>query len=177
METAAKNQGKKACVWLVDMGYVVKAGKVSNLRLDYGAAARFIGRRFGPFRGFLFNSIDNHYGVPAGLQSFYMAMEKQGFTVRLHEMTGMAQRGNHRQSRVDVDLACHAVWQASLPDVGTLLLTSGDQDMIPAVEMIKRLYGKRVVLLTFGNAVSEDLAAVVDEQFFIEAHSGELTMR
>ena len=54
------------------------------------------------------------------------------------------------------------MWQASLPHVQTLVVTTGDQDFIPAVEVVKVHLGKRVILFTYGACVSEDLVAVVD---------------
>lgn len=160
--------------WLVDMAYVVKAAKKTGLKVDYVAAREVVAERYGDVDAFLFNSYDEAYGIPDGLKAFYYAMEQQGMVVRLHPMTGDASAGSHRQRRVDVDLACHAVWQASLGGVDRLVLTTGDQDLIPAVEMCRHRFGMALTLLTFRYAVSHALVDAVDEQILFEDHRDRL---
>ena len=160
--------------WLVDMGYVVKAAKVSDMRLDYIAGQRFLSGRYGRTHTYLFNSFDPAYGIASGLQRFYHAMEQQGMTVRLHPMSGHTGAGDHRQRRVDVDLACHAVWQACRGEAGTVILTSGDQDLIPAVEICRAQFGVKVVLFSYHIAVSRDLVESVDERLCVEDFRREL---
>jgi uncharacterized LabA/DUF88 family protein len=67
-----------------------------------------------------------------------------------------------------VDLGAHLVWQASLPGVETLVLTSGDQDILPAVEVARERMRKRVVLYTYRENVSRELVEAVDEQWLFE---------
>ena len=147
--------------WLVDIGYVVKASE-GHFRLDYIAAERFIEATLGPTQTFLFNGFDPLYGVPAGLQAFYNAMRQHGMNVRLQPMQSGAP-GTNRQRRVDVDLSVHLVWQASLRQVDTLVLTTGDQDFVPAVELVRDQFRKRIILFTYETMVNHDLIAAVNE--------------
>ena len=118
--------------WLVDVGYVVKASE-GLFRLDYVRARRLVEERCGSTGAFLFNGYDVAYGIPAGLQAFYETMRQHGMEVRLQPMQsgapGAIDPGTqaNRQRRVDVDLGAHLVWQASLADVETLVVTTGDQ--------------------------------------------------
>jgi uncharacterized LabA/DUF88 family protein len=158
--------------WLVDVGYVVKASE-GLFRLDYLQARRLIGERCGPVRAILFNGYDEAYGIPAGLQAFYGAMRQQGMEVRLQPMQSGGAEIN-RQRRVDVDLAAHLVWQASLPEIETLIVTTGDQDLIPAIEVVRERMGKRVVLYTYRRNVSHKLVEMADDWWSFEEEKGRL---
>ncbi len=61
----------------------------------------------------------------AGARALWRAT---GMTVSLSPMSGTPGMGDHRQRRVDVDLASHLVWQASLPQIQRIVVTTGDQD-------------------------------------------------
>ncbi|MDB5297430.1 MAG: hypothetical protein JWO31_3413 [Phycisphaerales bacterium] len=119
-------------------------------------------------RTFLFNGYDEAYGIPPGLQGFYAAMRHLGMTVCLHPMGGAASAGDHRQRRVDVDLAAHLVWQASRPDVDVVVVTTGDQDFLPAVKIAKEQFGKRVVVFSFDHSVSHALLEAAGERLLFE---------
>jgi len=162
------------CAWLVDMGYVVKAAKKSPMKLDYVIGKQLLSCRYGPAAVFLFNSYDPAYGIADGLRGFYHAMELQGMVVSLHPMSGESAAGNHRQRRVDVDFASHAVWQASLQNVKTLVLTTGDQDMAPMAKLCQERFKVKIVLFTFRSDVSQALADLTDERIFFEDHRDEL---
>ena len=153
-------------VWLVDVGYVVKASE-GIFRLDYVETDKFLHERCGPVRAFLFNGYDNAYGIPPGLQGFYDAMTQYGMTVRLQPM-GSDTPGTNRQRRVDVDLSAHLVWQASLEGIQSLVLTTGDQDLVPAVEIVREQYGKRVILLTYRRNVHRELIELANEWWLFE---------
>lgn len=146
--------------WLVDMGYVVKASK-GKFKLDYVKAQAFLAETCGPVEVFLFNGVDATYGIPTGLQAFYDAMALQGMQVRLHPMEP-GPVGTNRQRRVDVDFSAHMVWQASLPDVHTVVITTGDQDFVPAVELVRNHMNKKVILFTYEAVVHHDLIAAAD---------------
>jgi uncharacterized LabA/DUF88 family protein len=153
--------------WLVDVGYVVKASE-GLFRLDYVRARRWVEERCGPARAFLFNGYDEAYGIPAGLQAFYDEMERQGMEVRLQPMDSRSGTQANRQRRVDVDLAAHLVWQAGLQSVETLVVTTGDQDVVPAIEVVRERMGKRVVLFTYRRNVSHELVELADEWWLFE---------
>jgi hypothetical protein len=158
--------------WLVDIGYVVKASE-GKFRLDYVEARRLVEERCGRTRAFLFNGFDPAFGTPSGLQRFYKTMEKCGMEVRLQPMES-AQAGANRQRRVDVDLSVHLVWQASQENVKTLVLTTGDQDFVPAAEVVRERCGKRLVLFTYDRNVHRELAASVDDWWLFESEIARL---
>ncbi len=152
--------------WLVDVGYVVKASE-NKFELDYVEAERLLEETLGPTRTFLFNGFDPAYGISEGLQAFYDAMTRYGMQVRLHPMQS-GPPGTNRQRRVDVDFGAHLVWQASLPGIQTLVLTTGDQDFIPAIELARGKFGKRVMLFTYHANVHSDLIESVNDWWLFE---------
>jgi uncharacterized LabA/DUF88 family protein len=156
-------------VWLVDIGYLVKVGS-HRFKLDYAKASSFLGDRYGPVETWLFNGYDRELGIPDGLQRFYDAMRQDGMHVRLHPMCGSPQSRDHRQRRVDVDIAAHLVWQAHVPGVRTLVLTTGDQDFLPAFALIREQTDKRLVLFSYDEHVSAELVEAADEYLLIDAH-------
>jgi hypothetical protein len=153
-------------VWLVDVGYVTKASE-GKFRLDYVAAERLLADTLGPTQSYLFNGFDVAYGIPPGLQAFYNAMRRQGMEVRLHPMES-GPPGTNRQRRVDVDLGAHLIWQASLPEVETIVLTAGDQDFVPAVELACSELDAKVILFTYATVVHHDLVTSADEWWRFE---------
>jgi uncharacterized LabA/DUF88 family protein len=155
-------------VWLVDIGFVVKVGS-QRFKLDYVAAARWLEQRYGPVSTFLFNGFDPVYDIPAGLKAFYSAMKAHGMTVCLHPMSGRPGYGDHRQRRVDVDMTAHMIWQASLTDVERIVLTTGDQDFLPAVQIAREHCGKQMVLLCYDQDVSNELKLSMDEVIYLDA--------
>jgi len=160
-------------VWLVDIGYVTKASR-DIFKLDYLAARDFLQERCGPTKGMLFNGYDLAYGIPDGLDKFYGVMRGHGLDVRLHPMMS-GEEGMNRQRRVDVDLCARMVWEASLDHVKWVILTTGDQDFIPAVELLRERSGKRVVLFTYNKNVHLELARNVDEWWRFEDDEDRLT--
>jgi hypothetical protein len=161
--------------WLVDMGFVVKAATDGGrFKLDYVAARGFLERRLGPTDVHLFNSIDSSLGVPAGLESFYSVVRRQGFKVRLIEMTGNPCEGTHRQMGVDDALIRQFTDSARSADISTVILTSGDSHFVPAADGARKAYGKRVILFAYDVNVSTTLKSVVDEFWPFEAHEAAL---
>ncbi|HUS14720.1 MAG TPA: NYN domain-containing protein [Chloroflexia bacterium] len=153
--------------WLVDVGYVVKASE-GRFKLDYLRAERYLESRCGPIRSYLFNGVDPAYGIPPGLQRFYDAMTGHGMTVRLHPMQSFGPHGGNRQRRVDVDFSAHLVWQACQAEIDTVVLTTGDQDFVPAVQLARNEFEKRVVLFTYDTMVHHDLIACASEWWKFE---------
>ena len=162
-------------VWLVDMGFVVKAATDGDrFKLDYLAARGFLEMRLGKTDAYLFNSIDMSLGVPPGLQAFYGVVERQGFAVRLIQMTGDPAADTHRQRGVDEALISQLAASAGKPDTASIVLTSGDAHFIPAVEDARHRHGKRVVLFGYDVNVSAHLKAAVDEFWPFEGHEAAL---
>lgn len=157
--------------WLVDMGFVVQAATDGGrFRLDYVAARSFLEMRLGKTDAHLFNSIDSSLGVPPGLKAFYGVVERQGFKVRLIEMTGDRAVGTHRQQGVDEALISQLTASAEMPSLESIVLTSGDAHFVPAVEEARQKHGKKIVLFGYDVNVSAQLKAAVDEFWPFEAH-------
>ena len=55
--------------------------------------------------------------------------------------------GTHEEKRTDVNIAVYMMELAHLKEYDTAVLMTGDTDIVPAVEAVKRLYGKRVMLV------------------------------
>ena len=162
--------------WLVDVGYVVKTAP-ARFKLDYVAARDLLSARYGSVQAIVFNGYDESFGLSPGLRGFYQAMEQQGMTVRLHPMAGDLALGDHRQRLVDVDIAAHMVWQASLATVERIVLTSGDQDFLPAVEMVRDKLRKEVVLFAYTANVHKALQSAADCVLRFEDHEQRLARR
>jgi uncharacterized LabA/DUF88 family protein len=158
--------------WLVDVGYVVKASD-GKFKLDYIQAEGLLAEHWGPIHTFLFNGVDPAYGIPPGLQRFYDAMKLHGMQVRLQPMQS-GPGGVNRQRRVDVDFSAHLLWQTSLPAIETLVVTTGDQDFVPAVELVQTAFGKRVILFTYDTMVHHDLIGTANEWWKFEDHAARL---
>ncbi len=71
-------------------------------------------------------------------------------------------------------MGAHLVWQASLPEVDTLIVTTGDQDLVPAVEVVREHLHKRVVLFTYRRNVSHELVDLADEWWVFEDEEARL---
>ena len=149
-------------VWLVDVGYVTKASKGRG-KVDYVATKAFLENKFKtPCQPIIFNSVDA-YGVDFGLNQFYYTMKKAGFIVNLYQMEGGAQR------QVDVAIGSYLVYYA-LKNY-TIVLSSGDVDFVPAIQ-VARLDDQKinVTLLTFKFGVSQVLSGLCSDNFFFEEH-------
>lgn len=147
-------------VWLVDVGYVTKASKGRG-RLDYIGAKRFLEAKFKkPCLPIIFNSVDS-YGVDFGLNQFYFTMKKAGFVVNLYKMEGGAQK------QVDVAIGSYLVYYAQKNY--DIVLSSGDIDFVPAIQVARKDDDRRnITLLTYNFGVSEQLSETATEHWFLE---------
>jgi uncharacterized LabA/DUF88 family protein len=148
--------------WLIDMGYVTKASKGRG-KLDYLAAKKFLEKRFGAeCLPIIFNSVDS-FGVDVGLNQFYYTMKKSGFVVNLYKMEGGAQK------QVDVAIGSHLVYYASKKY--SLVLSSGDVDFVPAMEVARKDDPNiNITLLTFDFGVHATLSKLSTDDLFFEDH-------
>lgn len=156
-----------AVIWLVDMGYVIKASK-DSFKLDYAKAQGVLRHKLGPVRTTLFNSYNAELGVEDAMEAFYSMMERDHQMRVSLQPLGLDKDGNAVQRRVDVDLAANMVWYACQPEVTTIVLTSGDQDFIPAVELVIEEFDLQVILWSYDVFVSRDLSEAVDEHWLFE---------
>lgn len=158
--------------WLIDMGYIVKASE-NRFKLDYVEAKTYLEEQCGATRAFLFNGYDTAYGISPRLWAFYDTIAMHNFKVRLHPMQS-GPPGTNRQRRVDVDFSAHLIWQASLPEIEKLIITSGDQDFVPAVELVRCEYKKPVILFSYETMVHRDLVDCVNDWWRFETQENRL---
>jgi uncharacterized LabA/DUF88 family protein len=149
-------------VWLIDMGYLTKASKGRG-KVDYIATKKFLENKFKlECLPIIFNSVDS-YGVDLGLKQFYYTVKNAGFVVNLYKM-----EGGH-QKQVDVAIASHLVYHSLKGDV--IVLSSGDIDFLPAIELVKKENaGQRIIMLTFKAGVHESLIDISEQQIYFEDH-------
>jgi uncharacterized LabA/DUF88 family protein len=149
-------------VWLIDVGYVTKASKGRG-KVDYIATRNYLETRLtSSCLPIIFNSVDS-YGVDFGLNQFYFTMKKSGFIVNLYKMEGGAQK------QVDVAIGSHLVYYAMKGY--SIVLSSGDIDFVPAIQMARKDNDKiNVTLLTFNFGVHEELSRLSSEHLFFEDH-------
>lgn len=153
--------------WLIDMGYVVKQ---APWRLDYIATKYLLDRTYGAVFPHIFNSIDEAYGVSEGLKKFYEFMRRYGAAIHLHPMS------HGQQRRVDVDIAAHLMLYAA-QGAKIVVLTTGDQDFLPAVRLVRSHYATRVVLASFEGRTNASLVDTVDEVLWLNEYCGQLELR
>lgn len=147
-------------VWLIDMGYITKASKGRG-KVDYIAARKELERLYQVnCLPIIFNSVDS-YGVEFGLNQFYYTVKKSGFIVNLYKMEGGAQK------QVDVAIGSHLVYYALKGyDV---ILSSGDIDFVPSIEMARRDNPlQKINLLTFNAGVHEELIQLSSQHLLFE---------
>lgn len=149
-------------VWLIDMGYITKASKGRG-KVDYIATKKFLESTYKTScLPIIFNSVDSR-GVDFGLNQFYYTVKKAGFMVNLYRMEGGAQK------QVDVAIASHLVYYALKGY--HIVLSSGDIDFVPAIQMAHKDDEKtRVTLLTYNFGVHQELSKLSSEHLFFEDH-------
>jgi uncharacterized LabA/DUF88 family protein len=149
-------------VWLIDMGYITKASKGRG-RVDYIATRDFLQQRLKcDVLPIIFNSFDT-FGVELKLNQFYYTVKKAGFLVNLYKMEGGAQK------QVDVAIGAHLVYYA-LKD-HQVILSSGDIDFLPAIQLVKTDNSAATVrLLTYDFGVHQELSAICDEHILFDQH-------
>ena len=150
-------------IWLIDMGYITKASKGRG-KVDYIATRDFLATAFKqPCQAMIFNSVDSSR-VELGLSQFYYTVKKEGFAVNLYPMEGGAQK------QVDVAIASHMVFHAL--QGSDIVLSSGDIDFVPAMQLIRSHNPNiGITLLTYNFGVHEQLKQLATRTLFFEEHS------
>ncbi|MFC1499976.1 NYN domain-containing protein [Candidatus Zixiibacteriota bacterium] len=147
-------------IWLIDQGHLTKTSS-KRFRIDYQSTIQVLNEWCGRVDGYLFNGFDPRIGVPDNQKCFYQRLHLMGIESRLHPME-IDIDGGVRQRRVDVDIASVLIKHATMPEVETIILSSGDQDLIPAVRMARDEFNKYVILFSHKVAISRDLIDSVD---------------
>ena len=146
--------------WLIDMGYITKASR-GRFKLDYIAGKQFIEDEFKDHcSAIVFNSVDKRYGIAKGLMQFYHTIQQAGFIVNLYEMEGGSQK------QVDVALASTAVWRAAQGD--DIVISSGDIDFLPAVQLITQTAGRKLTLFTYDFGIHHELIKAASQHWIFE---------
>lgn len=146
-------------VWLIDVGYVTKASKGRG-KIDYIEMKNFLEKKYNkPCLPILFNSVDK-YGVDLGLKQFYYTIKKAGFIVNLYEMEGGSQK------QVDVAIGAHLVYYALKGF--NIVLSSGDIDFLPAIQIAQKDDEINIALLTYDFGVHEKLSELATEHLLFE---------
>ncbi len=92
-------------------------------------------------------------------ESFFDALDKQGFEVRMKDLQIFA--GGAKKGDWDVGMAMDAIKSADKLDV--VVLVTGDGDFIPLVSYLKENKGCLVELIAFGETASSKLVDAVDD--------------
>ena len=92
-------------------------------------------------------------------QSFFEALEKQGFEVKMKDLQIFI--GGAKKADWDVGLAIDAIKLADKLD--SVIIVSGDGDYIPLVYYLKENKGCQVEVIAFGQTTSSKLIEVADD--------------
>lgn len=186
-------------MWLIDAGYLFNAQRTvaPNYQFDYMKLRRKL-EEYGDFwRGYYLNSTPNpladesdgfhtwlRTAMPTGPKLITKLYQLKRMTVntayckdcrRKVDLTcphGARHRlENQQQKGVDVGLATLAMKHAKRYD--TLVLSSGDGDLIDAIEHLSE-NGKRIELAVFKNGVSTQLQARADAIHWLDEFADEI---
>ena len=186
-------------LWLIDAGYMFNAQRVvgQDYNFDYLKLRTKLEQTKAIWRAYYLNSTPN---PPLDAQSQFHSWLRCGpprgpkIITQLHELKRVradyaycgdcAQKvklrcpngnGHHimnqQQKGVDVGIATLALIHREKYDA--LLLSSGDGDLLDAIEFLSEL-GKRIELLVFRNGVSTDLQSRADEILWIDDFAQEV---
>lgn len=183
-------------LWLIDAGYLFNAQRTvgQNYHFDYLKLRMKLEETKSIWRAYYLNSTTN---PPIDAQNEFHSWLRSGpprgpkIITQLHKLKRV--RANHayceicckkvnlrcpggnghhimnqQQKGVDVGIATLALIHREKYD--TLLLSSGDGDLLDAIEFLSEL-GKRIELLVFKNGVSTDLQSRADEILWIDDFS------
>ncbi len=96
--------------------------------------------------------------IPAGEASFFEALEKSGFELKMKDLQVFP--GGAKKADWDVGMAVDAIRLA--PSLDAIILATGDGDFLPLVEYLKN-NGKQVEIIAFGKSSSGKLKEVADD--------------
>jgi len=186
-------------LWLIDAGYLFKAQHVVGVgyQFDYLKLRRKLEESGPMWRAYYLNSTPNPpTDAQDGFHTWLRSAPPRGpqLITKLYELKEIrADRAYCEQCQTIVDLACrngtgHRIvnQQQKGVDVGmatlalihrdryeTLLLSSGDGDLLDAVEFLSE-QGKRIELAVFSEGVSTDLQARANQIFWINDFADEI---
>lgn len=100
-------------------------------------------------------------------QDFFMALEKQGYEVRMKDLQVFY--GGVKKGDWDVGIAIDAIKLADKLDV--VILVTGDGDFLPLVGYLQDNKGCRVEIVSFGKTASSKLIEYADDFFDLDLES------
>lgn len=111
-------------------------------------------------------------GAGAGLQRFFDWLDSQDFFLVRQFERRANDLGDYREKQVDVYLATQAVALAYENAYDVAILVSGDEDYVPAIDIIQQK-GKIAVAVSSSGMMSDVLRRKADRTIFLDA-GGEL---
>jgi len=187
-------------LWLIDAGYLFNATRSvgADYQIDYMKLRGYLEQDGPVWRAYYLNS--TQATTSAGLDRFHAWLQSAPpsgpkIITKLYSLkeTSVDQvyceacqqkvnvscphgNGGHRlvsqqQKGVDVGLATLALTHVSRYD--TLLLSSGDRDLLDAVEYLSE-HGKRIELVVFRTGVSTELQSRADRIYWIDEFADEV---
>jgi uncharacterized LabA/DUF88 family protein len=184
-------------LWLIDGGYLYKAqSSISGVQLDYIKLREHLEKDGPIWRAYYLNSIV-HPTSPE-LDSFHRWLQSappigpkiivKNYSIKRfpidfaycdkcgknHEVKCPACGERlHKEQQKGVDVGVATLALAQIKNYDSLLLSSGDGDLLDAVEHICQ-NGKQFELVVFRNGVSPDLQGRSDRIYWIDDFSGDV---
>lgn len=178
---------KSTTIWMVDGAYLFNAQKVvfPGFYFDYLKLRNKLEQHGDIHRAYYFNSIPDS---PTDAQdAFHLWLKTARPTgpqmiVRLYDLKDMhitcpacgCTFDKKVQKGVDVSLATLLVKLAHQGNFETVIISSGDGDLLDAIRHIKENLNKRVELCVFRNGVAADLQSYADAIHWIDDFAEEV---
>jgi uncharacterized LabA/DUF88 family protein len=172
--------------WLIDAGYMLEASnEVLKRRFDYGRVKSVVESQLGAINEVHFFNSDNG---SASTRQFHYNIGKLGFCMHVYTVKTSIKKemyckdcggivpiccsndskhslSNMQQKGVDVGLA--TLMLTRLNDYDVLVLSSGDKDLLDAVEYAKS-QGKDIELAVFKHGVAQRLINLSSQVLYLE---------
>ena len=96
-------------------------------------------------------------------RGFHTVIETAGFRPVLRDSYNTA-----KQHGIDTEMAVKMVYHAMKDDFDTAVILSGDKDLLPAVEMLQDLLGKRVEMICHRSGAAMEMANRADSVQYLD---------
>lgn len=138
-----------------------KTGEDHRVRIDIGKLTDVVAAGRTVEQGFLYGS------EPPAIDEVWEKIRKHGWAVD----TKKRQRTTGKEKKVDTQIAVDIVTKAfntPLDKRSTIILITGDADLLPAIEGVLKCEGWRVEVYMWKQALSRDLKALTDDRVVVE---------
>ncbi len=149
------------------MAYVVKSEGIEpqhSSRDEKGPQGRGRSPQFAGPSAFAPVSTDANMGGGSSEASFFEALEKAGFELRMKDLQIFA--GGMKKGDWDVGIAVDAI--RMMPSLDVVILVTGDGDFVPLVNYLKWAGGCVVEVASFRRSASSKIVEAADEFINIE---------